>query len=46
VNGITLHTVISGQTQSPFAGTLVLLHGFTGSVESWDDVNARLMLPG
>lgn len=46
VNGITLHAVISGQTQSPFAGTLVLLHGFTGSVESWDDVNARLMLPG
>ena len=36
VNDVTLRAVISGRTQPPFAGTLVLLHGFTGSAESWE----------
>jgi 2-succinyl-6-hydroxy-2,4-cyclohexadiene-1-carboxylate synthase len=36
VNDVTLRALISGRTQPPFAGTLVLLHGFTSSAESWE----------
>lgn len=42
VNDITLHATISGRTQPPFAGTLVLLHGFTGSAESWGGMDFGL----
>jgi 2-succinyl-6-hydroxy-2,4-cyclohexadiene-1-carboxylate synthase len=45
-NGIHLGVDYYDWQQSPVAGTLVLLHGFTGSSASWQDFLPHLDLPG
>lgn len=39
VRGIDVHVVMEGETTSP---TVVLLHGFSGSVKTWSEVMADL----
>jgi 2-succinyl-6-hydroxy-2,4-cyclohexadiene-1-carboxylate synthase len=55
INGIHLGVGVYGMgnpcgcpdwQQSPISGTLVLLHGFTGSTTSWRDLLSHLDLPG
>lgn len=46
INGIHLGIACYDWQQSPTSGTLVLLHGFTGSIASWQDLLSHLDLPG
>lgn len=46
VNGVHLGVDDYGQSQAPLRGTLVLLHGFTGSTAGWKELLSYLGLPG
>jgi 2-succinyl-6-hydroxy-2,4-cyclohexadiene-1-carboxylate synthase len=46
INGIHLGIDDYDGQQSPVAGVLVLLHGFTGSTASWQELVSYLDLPG
>jgi 2-succinyl-6-hydroxy-2,4-cyclohexadiene-1-carboxylate synthase len=45
VNGVHLGVDDYAERQSPSAGVLVLLHGFTGSAASWQELLSYLDLP-
>lgn len=46
VNNVRLGAIIDGPAQSPDQGTLVLLHGFTGSAATWEPLFPQLAPPG
>lgn len=46
VNGIRMGAVICGQRTPPIAGTLVLVHGFTGCASGWGELLLQLVVPG